>query len=349
MTPTFAEGKRKIPMKVLITGATGFLGSRLVSALAARGDSVRALCRGTGKENRLQEANVDILRGDLNDRESLRRAIAGADVVCHAAAAMSGSWREYAETTVRGTEWMLELSQEAGVKRFVHISSVTVYRTGGLGKGSLIDETCPQDPDPERRGPYAHSKIAAEKQAYRYLQQGLPVVVIRPGIIYGPGGRVMHPNVGFFLTKKLFLLVGGGDNPLPLTYVDNAVDGILLAISADKAVGQIYNLVDGDAINQKEFLDRYRAAADGRFVTLSLPLPLLIAGATMARRLNRFGISSIVTTDYGFKAQYANIRFDAAKARRELGWQPRITMEEGLRRTFAESPLGSHPSMERAS
>jgi nucleoside-diphosphate-sugar epimerase len=324
-------------MKVLVTGATGFLGSRLASALAARGDTVRALSRGTGGDSRLQETHVEIVRGDLKDRESLRKAIAGVDVVCHAAAAMSGSWREYAETTIRGTEWMLNLSQEAGVKRFVHISSITVYRTWDRGREALIDETCPWDPDPGRLGPYAHSKIEAEKHAFRYLRQGLPVVVIRPGIIYGQGGRVMHPNVGYFVTKKLFLLVGDGDNPLPLTYVDNTVDGILLSISNDKAVGQAYNLVDGAAITQKEFLDRYRAAVDNRFITFSLPLPLLLAGAVLARQLKRFGITSIDTTAQGFKAQYANVRFDAAKARHELGWQPRIAMDEGIRRTFSVS------------
>ena len=94
-------------MKVLVTGATGFLGGHLASALVARGDSVRARSRGSGEETRLQKTHVEIVRGDLKDRESLRKAIAGVDVVCHTAAAMRGSWREYAETTIQGTEWML--------------------------------------------------------------------------------------------------------------------------------------------------------------------------------------------------------------------------------------------------
>ncbi len=334
-------------MKILVTGATGFLGSRLVSALAGQGHTVRALSRGSGLENQLQKTNVEIVRGDLKDLESLREAIDGIDMVCHAAAAMSGPWQEHLETTVQGTEWMLKIAQEAGVKRFVHISSITVYRTWDHGREALIDETSPWDPYPERLGPYAHSKIEAEKRALRYLRQGLPVVVIRPGIIYGPGGRVMHPNVGYFVTKKLFLLVGSGDNLLPLTYVDNTVDGILLALSSDKAVGQIYNLIDGAAITQREFLEHYRASVNGRFITLSLPLSLLLAGAALARYLKWFGIASITTTAYGFKAQYANVSFDAAKARRELGWQPRIALEEGLRRTFSGSALGTFPANRR--
>jgi nucleoside-diphosphate-sugar epimerase len=271
----------------------------------------------------------------MKDRDSMRRAIAGVDAVCHGATATNGPWREYMETTIRGTEWLLELAHKANLKRFVHISSIAVYQTIGPGKRALIDETCPMDPNPEQLGPYAHSKIEAEKQVYGHMRRGLPTVVIRPGIIYGPGGRVMHPRVGYFVTKKLFLLLGCGDNELSLTYVDNTIDGILLALSSDKAVGQTYNLVDGDTMTQKEFLDRYRTAVGGRFVTFSLPLSLLLAGAALTSFLKRFGIELITTPAYGFKSQYANVRFDALKARRELGWQPHIDMEEGLRRTLS--------------
>ena len=323
------------PMRVLVTGATGFLGSRLVSALAARGDIVRALVRGKGVERRWQGTNIEIFQGDMKDRDSLRRSVAGVDTVYHAAAAMRGPWQEFEETTIRGTEWMLDLSRKAGVGRFVHISSVTIYRTSGLPAGANIDETCPWDPEPERRGPYVHAKIEAERHAFRYMQEGFPVVVIRPGIIYGPGGRVMHPNVGYLLTKRLFLLVGKGDNPLPLTYVDNTVDGILLAASAQNAAGEAYNLVDGAAITQKEFLDRYRASVKDGFVTLSVPLPLLLVTVALARCLKKIGLPSIASTAYGFRAQYANIRLDASKAWSKLGWKPRISLEEGLRRTFS--------------
>ena len=274
----------------------------------------------------------------MKDRDSLRRSVAGVDTVYHAAAAMRGPWQEFEETTIRGTEWMLDLSRKAGVGRFVHISSVTIYRTSGLPAGANIDETCPWDPEPERRGPYVHAKIEAERHAFRYMQEGFPVVVIRPGIIYGPGGRVMHPNVGYFLMKRMFLSVGKGDNPLPLTYVDNTVDGILLAASAQNAVGKAYNLVDGAAITQKEFLDRYRASVKDRFVTLSVPLPLLLLMAELARCLKKIGLPFIASTSYGFSAQYANIRLDASKAWRELGWKPRISLEEGLRRTFTQVP-----------
>ena len=334
------------PMKVLVTGATGFLGSSLVKALAARGDAVRALSRGTDAETRLSGTGVEIVRGDMKDRDSLRRAIAGVDAVCHTAAAMKGAWREHQETTIRGTQWLLELAREAGVKRFVHISSITVYRTADLRKGTLVDETSSLDPDPRRLGPYAHAKIEAERQVFRFLGQGLPAVVIRPGNIYGPGGRVIHPNVGYFITKHLFLLVGG-DHPLPLTYLDNTVDGILLALSSDRSAGQVFNLVDGVEITQRTFLDRYRTAVGGRFVTLSVPLPLLLAAAAPARFLTRIGVRLIETPVYGFRAQYANVRFDAMKARRELGWQPLITLDQGLDRTFSGLPLGADRPISR--
>jgi nucleoside-diphosphate-sugar epimerase len=322
-------------MKVLITGATGFLGSRLVAALAARGHSVRALSR--GGESRLPTASVEIVRGDMKDKDSLRRAMAGVDAVCYGAAAMKGPWREYEQTTVRGTEWLLELALGEKVKRFVHLSSITAYKTTGLERGTLIDESFPLDPNPEQRGPYPQAKIAAERHVGRSLQLGLPAVVIRPGIVFGPGGRMMHPNVGYFLTKKCFLLIGRGDNPLPLTYVDNTVEGIALALDNDQAVGQAYNLIDDSTVTQREWLDRYREAFGKRFAVFSLPLPLILAGAALASRLRPFGIPAIDTPAYGFRSQYANVRFDAAKARRELGWRPRVGLEEGLRRMFFPS------------
>lgn len=330
-------------MKVLVTGATGFLGSRLAAALAARGHTVRALSR--GGESRLPKRSVEIFRGDMRDKDSLRRAVAGVDAVCHGAAAMKGPWREHEQTTVRGTEWLLELARGENVKRFVHLSSITVYKTTGLERGTLIDESFPLDPEPEQRGPYPRAKIAAERQVGRNLELGLPTVVIRPGIVFGPGGRTMHPSVGYFLTKKCFLLVGRGDNPLPLTYVDNAVEGILSALDSDQAVGQAYNLIDDSTITQREWLDRYRGAFGARFAVFPLPLPLILAGSALASRLKRFGIQAIDTPAYGFRSQYANVRFDAAKARRELGWQPRIGLEEGLRRTFFPSaPESTSPA-----
>jgi 2-alkyl-3-oxoalkanoate reductase len=324
-------------MNVLVTGATGFLGSRLVAALARQGHTVRAFARQPKAIEHLRLTNVETVRGDLKDRTSLQRAVAGVDIVYHAAAAMRGSWQEFSESTIRGTEWMLELSLNESVKRFVQISSITVYDFHVCARNALIDESCPWEPAPKRVGPYVHGKIEAERHAFAYLKRGLPVVIVRPGIIYGPGGPMMHPHVGYFLTRKWFVLVGRKDGLLPIVYIDNVVDGIILAATCETAVGQAYNLIDEAIITRKEYLDRYRAAMHSPGHIIPLPLPLLLAAAMAAEPLKLMGVLNHFATSYGLAGQYKSMQIDAAKARRELGWRSRIGLEEALRRTF-----GSH-------
>jgi nucleoside-diphosphate-sugar epimerase len=283
---------------------------------------------------KLRQANIEVAYGDLKDRESLQRALEGVDIVYHAGAAMRGGRQEYFETTIRGTEWMLELAQAANVKRFVHISSVTVYRVHDLPPHALIDENCPYEPHPERVGAYAHSKVEAEKLAFRYVQLGLPVVVVRPGLIYGPCGRVMYPHIGYYVHKKLFFLVGRGDSLLPFVYIDNTVDGILRAAASEKAIGQAYNLADDGLMTQKEYLGRYMTATNAGFIAVSTPFWILLAAVYGVERLQRLGVLRQSPTVYGLSTKYKSVRIDSSKARRELNWQPRVGLEEGLRRTF---------------
>jgi nucleoside-diphosphate-sugar epimerase len=322
-------------MKVLVTGATGFLGSHLVAQLVRRGDAVRVLTRKTSKTGYLPQG-VEIVYGDLKDEESLRPAIEGTDIVYHAAAAMRGSWQEYEESTINGTARMLELSWQAGVKRFVHISSIIVYQVYELEKNAIVDESCPYVRDPERYGPYTRSKVEAEKLAFRFHKKGLPVVVVRPGLIYGPYGKVLFPHVGYALGGRLFFIIGRGDNLLPLTYVENTVDAILLAAIREEAIGQTYNIVDGVEITQREYLGKYIAATQANFHTLSVPFSLLLFLTALVEQLGDLGMMNIASlpSKYGLRSKWKSLKFDSSKAQRELYWHPRIGLEEGLKRTF---------------
>lgn len=320
--------------KVLVTGASGFLGSHLASALAGQGRHVRALVRRTSSIARLCEPNIEIFYGDMKNEDSLQKAVDQVDTVYHAAAAISGSLREFEESTIRGTRWLLNLSSAAGVRRFVLISSIVVYRDRSCRGKAFIDENCPKEQNPKRIGPYAHSKIEAEKAAFESLQKGLPVVVVRPGIIYGPGGRLIHPSVGHFLTKRWFVMIGPGDGLLPLIYIDNAVDGILLAASGEKALGQTYNLVDDIAITKMKYLNTYRKNRTEPLHVLRLPLSLILAAALLAEPLKRMGVVNYDSTITDIVKQYTGVRIDAAKARRELAWKSRVGFEEGFQRSF---------------
>ncbi|MBE9069915.1 NAD-dependent epimerase/dehydratase family protein [Leptolyngbya cf. ectocarpi LEGE 11479] len=323
-------------MKVLVTGATGFLGGHLVAKLMQAGDQVRILARPTAKVESLQQQDVEIVYGDLSDQTSLKTAVDGVDVVYHLGAAMGGSWANYEDITVRGTQRMLEVSLAAGVQRFVHISSLAVYQVYGLKRNAIIDETRPCDPTPEKVGSYCRSKVEAEKIVLQYYGKGLPVTIIRPGLIYGPRGRVMFPHIGQFLKNKIFLLIGQGTNLLPFTYVENTVEAIRLAGVSETAVGQIYQVVDDSEITQREYLNKFMAATRSQFPTLPIPFFLFIVAAFLVDRLKTVGLlKSSTFSQYGVISKYKSLRFDSSKAKKELNWAPHIGIEEGLSKTFA--------------
>jgi 2-alkyl-3-oxoalkanoate reductase len=307
-----------------------------VTRLAQDWHDVHALVRPTSKTDHLPKERVTLITGDLKDKESLRRAICGIEVVFHAGAAVSGPREELETSTIRGTRYMLELAQAEGVKRFVHISSLSVYQVYQLQRNAIVDETCPVESMAERIGPYAHAKVEAEKLAMAYADQGLPVVVVRPGLIYGPRGTVLFPHLGYAIKNRLFAVVGSGTNLLPLTYVDNAVEGIVLAANSETAVGRAYTIVDGDEITQKEYLRRFLTAAKLNFFVVSIPFPLLLGTVKVVEQLRKTGIlgSKSGPTVYGLASKYKSLRFDTTKARTELRWSPRVTLEEGLQRTF---------------
>jgi nucleoside-diphosphate-sugar epimerase len=323
-------------MKVLVTGATGFLGGHLASRLVRQGDEVRALARRTSKIGHFRQQGVEVVYGDLKDRETLQHAVDGMEIVYHAGAAMSGSWKDFEESTIKGTERMLELSLEAGVKRFVHVSSLAVYQVYELQKNTLVNENNPYEKTPEKVGHYAHSKVEAEKLAFRFHEKGLPVVIVRPGIIYGPRGKVLFPHIGYPVKNKLFVIIGNGDNLLPLTYIDNTVEAILSAGAKEGVLGQAYNIVDDEAITQREYLEKYMAATHSRFLTLSMPFSLLLLSILLVEQMRNLGILTKASSPsmYGLVAKYKSLRFDTCKAKKELNWHPEISLEEGLKNTF---------------
>jgi 2-alkyl-3-oxoalkanoate reductase len=304
--------------------------------LAQDWHDVHALVRPTSKTDHLPKERVTLITGDLKDKESLRRAISGMEVVFHAGAAVRGSREELEAGTIRGTRYMLELALAEGVKRFVHISSLSVYQVYPLERNATVDETCPVESMAERIGPYAQAKVEAEKLAMAYADKGLPVVVVRPGLIYGPRGTVLFPHLGYTIKNRLFAVVGNGTNLLPLTFVDNAVEGIVLAAESEMAVGRAYTLVDGDEITQKEYLRRFLTAVNSDLFVVSIPFSLLLGAVKVVEQLRRTGFlrSKSGPTVYGLTSKYKSLRFDTSKARNELKWSPSVTLEQGLLRTF---------------
>ena len=325
-------------MKAMATGATGFLGGHLVQSLVQNDFEMSALVRSTSKVTSELQEHAELVEGDLSDGQALEAAMTGADIVFHCAALTTNrtSWRAQQETNVEGTERVLESALKTGVKRVVHISSVLVYGLHPPEGEAGFKETSVRAKSPGKWAYYERSKSAADELAMSFSQEkGLPVTIMRLGILYGPGGGLPGQQ-SLARLGSVRLLVGNGRNVLPFTYVENAVDCILLAATSDVAAGQVYNVVDEPQISGRDALAE-RATLTGN-QPLLVPVPawmLLIAGALVELPSNlRGAVTPPPLTRHLVHAACRDIRYDASKARRELGWQQRFSLEEGLRRTL---------------
>jgi nucleoside-diphosphate-sugar epimerase len=299
--------------------------------------AVRALVRPTSRIGQLSALAIEWTEGDLGSTEKLQRAVEGCDVVYHCAAATNGSWGDYLEGTIRGTERLLAASAAEGVKRFVYVSSLSVYGVMQLGHHAWVAEEAPIEPRPEERGDYTRAKVEAERLVLSYSQgKGLPLSIVRPGTIYGPRGKVFFPRIGYALKNKVFIIIGRGNHLLPLAYVENVADALWLAGTRQEAVGQIYNIVDDDKITQREYLNEFLRRAGLKGIVLHMPFSLMYmlaslleAQAGMARKK-----PSPLLSRYRLVSATKDLRYDTSRAKKHLGWTPHVSLEEGLRRTF---------------
>ncbi len=323
----------------LITGATGLLGSHICEQLAARGEPVRALVRKTSDTRFLDGLDVELACGDITDPASLPAAMKGVQTVYHAAARVGdwGPWREFVAVSVDGTANMLAASRAEGVKRFMHVSSISAYGHPD-GAGMVLDESAPLGVKLHKWSYYSRAKVEAEKLVWAAHAAGdLPVTVCRPSWLYGPRDRASMPRIIRAIAAGKGKLVGDGSNRLNLTYAGNEAEGCILAATCPEGVGEAYNLSSDGALTQREYFNKVAAAIGAEPVKKKVPYKVAYHAAFW---MEFFGHlvgrkSPPLVTRYAVWLMGRKCFFSPEKARRQLGWKATVGYDEGIAKAVA--------------
>jgi nucleoside-diphosphate-sugar epimerase len=282
-------------VKSLVTGATGFIGSHLVEALQAAGDQVRALVRPTSDTQYLERLGVERCIGDLTDPPSLARAVEDEDRVFHCGAV--------------STDW-----DPLGVSYAVNVEG-----TAALAEG----------------WPYCDTKIEAEKRIWEYHQQGLPVTVLRPATVYGPRCRILVIEIVETLRSGQMMLLDRGRKTAGLCYVTDLTDLMLQVGQAEVGLGRVYNVADGAETTWAEFINGLAALMGLPPVRFSIPRRLAYSVGWLMEKwagLRGAGHRPLLTRQ-AVETLGTHQGFSIDRARRELGFEPKVFLEEGLRLT----------------
>ena len=314
---------------ILVTGGTGFTGGHLCKKLASLGANVRALVRQNSDSEELRAAGIELVIGDLRDSAALARAVKGIHTVYHIAALFrpeNVSYQDMWDVNVEATRQLLDASIEAGVKRFVHCSTIGVH---GDVKNPPATEETPYGPGDY----YQETKTEGEKVALQYMaEKRLPIVVFRPGGIYGPGDkRFLKLFRG--IKKGRFIMLGSGEVLYQLVYIDDLVDGILLCGTKENAVGNVFILTGDKPFTLNQFVQEVADAVDSTPPRFHFPvMPVYLTGHLCELLCKPLGINPPLyrrRVDF-FRKDRA---FSIEKAKQVLGFSPEVDSRTGLQKT----------------
>jgi nucleoside-diphosphate-sugar epimerase len=318
----------------VVTGATGLLGSHIVERLRQRGERIRALVRPTSDTTFLRQLGVELAVGDLNEPDSLRRALRGADVVYHCAARVGdwGPWRVFQREVIDATANLLDACRTVGVGRVLHVSSIIVYGHPRIGEKRFTEDE-PLGQNPWLWDYYCRAKVRAEELCRLYPGA---LTIVRPSWIYGPRDRTTLPRVLKALDAGRVAIIGSGDNLLNVVYAGDVAEGAILAATHPEAKGQAYNLSSEGEITQHDFLDLLADELGRPRIERHVSYRLAYWGGLFSEvigRLIRMRRPPHLTR-YAVALIGRSTRFSIAKAREQLGWQPRVGIREGIRQTL---------------
>ena len=331
---------------ILITGATGFIGVKLVENLLDRGFChLRCFARPSSSMVKLEalksryhdRAEIEVIKGNLLRREDCIAAIKDVAIIYHlAAGAGEKSVPDAFMNSVVTTRNLLDASlQHGSLRRFLNVSSFTVYTNIGKSKGKLLDESCPVEPRPERiSDAYGYAKVKQDELVEEYGRRyGVRYVIVRPGSVYGPGNTQITGRVGVG-TFGLFLHLGGS-NLIPFTYVDNCADAIALAGLKPGIESEVFNIVDDKLPTSRQFLRLYKRNVKS-FASLYVPHAISYLLCSLWERYSTWSHGQLppVFNRRRWHVEMKRTCYSNDKLRARLGWTPKVSMDEGLKRFF---------------
>lgn len=315
------------PMRVFVTGGSGFVGGHLIESLLDRGCEVRALVHHRAVRT---HDRVEIVQGDISDRELLSKALTGTDVLIHLASALGSSAigrKEFWRINALGTESVLEAARRAGVGRAVHISSAGVF--GAVRRGEIALEST----SPAPITVYDKTKLEGEEAALRFAREGLDLVIVRPGWAYGPGDTRTFKLIKAVCSGR-FIMAGRGKGFQSPVYVDDLVEGILLAAEKGRK-GEVYHLAGGEILTVRDMVKEIAAACGGKLPRVYLPV---IAARLAALFLEKLFIPlrrepPLSRSKLSFFVHSKPLSID--KAKQDLGYAPEVDFRSGIARTIS--------------
>lgn len=325
---------------ILVTGASGFIGSRVLGTLMECGfTNIRCIIQKSTDADvineiagRYESASVEIFQGDLQRKNDSQKAVMGVSVIFHLAAGFGKSFRHIYRNTVLATRNLLDAAAgEQLIKRFLCVSSFAVYSTGGLKKGGILDETCEVYTNPGLKGEaYCCGKVKQEELLFDHNKRyGLPYVIVRPGYVYGPGNPEISGRIGINKLNTFFHM--GGSNPIPVSFVQNCADAIVLAGLSGGVEGQVFNIVDDDQPKSIEFLGAYKKHVRPlRTVVMPKLFSYLLCAFWGWSAKISGGRLPLTYNLYRWSDDWKGNRYSNRKIREQLGWKQRVSLKEGM-------------------
>ena len=320
-------------MQALVTGGTGFVGSHLIESLIDSGHEVRALVRPSSDSSLIRSLGAEVVIGELDDEAALKKACRGIDVVYHAAARVefTGTEEEFNQITVMGTREVVRAANEAGVGRFVYVSSCGVYHPRLFASGMVIDESTPAL-EPPRWFIYGRAKHRAERVVIE--QSRCEWVIIRLAYVYGPRDRTMRAYLEPVLNDDIMMLVGDGQNELAMIYVTDAALATMLAGIVPEAASQILVAGSDERVTQQQYFD---ALADGfgvPHVTKKVPYGIAFFFGWLGEMLFRSEPRRTALRRSAIVLTGLPQRIRCEKTQEILNWRPETQFAEGMRKAF---------------